>query len=100
MHPEVHGMSPVLPTRDPRDATLVNTSVTIPEWIRDRIGEMANQKGYSRSELLTHLLKFALAHQDAADSRSGASLFEALVNANEAAQAALEAYERDRKSKK
>lgn len=90
---------PVLEERDPRDFDTVNTSLTIPKWIRERIEELAEQKGYSRSELLTRLLKFGLAHQDAVDSQRGASLFEALVGASESVQNAMAAYERDKKKK-
>lgn len=97
MNAEAQFLSPWVPAKDPRDLELVNTSVTIPKWIRDRVGELAEEKGYSRAELLTLLLKFALAHMEAAESKGGVALFEALVSAQEATTAALAAYEREKK---
>lgn len=97
---EASGLSPLMPDRDPRDKKLVNTSVTIPEWIRDRVTELSERKGYSRSEALTELLKFGLAHLDAVESRQGASLFEAIVRSQEAAAEVAAAYEREKKNRK
>lgn len=85
-------VSPVLPRRD--DVEMVNTSITIPKELREKVEALALERGYSRSEVISKLLSFGLTQLEAEDSLEGADLFEALNRAEQHIQAAKAVYQR------